>query len=424
MRTLTFILILLTTGVCYGQWAYKGLGHLTTYHLTLDKDTIYAGTSDGIYKKYAHSTDTNWTAVSFQGFKVISTMFLDSQRMVSIFESDTNTHTHFLSISPDRGASNSMFYNSSSVMWFHGGKFLAHVGADTIYALSHGVVTYDGGQNWQSLSTGGLVVCVDPQHSNEAYIGSTTMISSVVLHHSADYGATWNFLPVTGFYAGDNNILNMAMRGDYMYATGQGVINRRNRWANQWTQLYLPDHVSEWLMNYTALDISPANDDYIYVSGGLGGDPNLQNSHVRLLISTNKGNTWDSLKYDPATRPQYAINNMTVQRHQQNDVIWLGGTGVFTYTKAAPVSVPKAENLLDEIIVYPNPVTDKMQLHISGHKGERVEVRVTNALGQQVHKGNYSAGDIAIHTQKWAIGYYQCTVILDGVSKTVKLVKM
>ena len=91
------------------QWAYKGLGGMATHQLTIQGDTIYASTSDGLYKKAMNSTDTLWEQVSFGGSMVLNTLFLDTGECLLLVAVNPSLHKAVLYKSADKGKTSTIF---------------------------------------------------------------------------------------------------------------------------------------------------------------------------------------------------------------------------------------------------------------------------------------------------------------------------
>ncbi|QMU28205.1 T9SS type A sorting domain-containing protein [Adhaeribacter radiodurans] len=78
--------------------------------------------------------------------------------------------------------------------------------------------------------------------------------------------------------------------------------------------------------------------------------------------------------------------------------VWLLAFNVFAqsqiYEYAAPIKLPGSNfythNVAPEIGVYPNPSTGKVFLSLAGFKGKRIQVRVTNVIGNLVLQESFN----------------------------------
>jgi hypothetical protein len=68
------------------QWSYIGLGTYYCSDLTIYSDSIYASTSDGIYKRSIHASDTIWYPAGMQGQQVVQTLVPSYSHFISVVE--------------------------------------------------------------------------------------------------------------------------------------------------------------------------------------------------------------------------------------------------------------------------------------------------------------------------------------------------
>ncbi|MDQ4140773.1 MAG: T9SS type A sorting domain-containing protein [Bacteroidota bacterium] len=64
-----------------------------------------------------------------------------------------------------------------------------------------------------------------------------------------------------------------------------------------------------------------------------------------------------------------------------------------TLSSKHPVTTSINPGLVQEVGVYPNPSTGKIFLSLSGFKGKRVQVRVTNVIGNVVLQNSFNETD-------------------------------
>ncbi len=410
MRTIFLFAFICMTFATRAQWTYKGLGGILTHQLTIENDTVFASTSNGLYKKYIFSNDTSWQQVSFNGTEVLNTLFLDQNECLLLVSTDPMLHKAVLYKSTNRGVSSSLFLPDTV---YYGYPNLAHMakslnGKDTIYLLSHGKKTYNGGQSWQPLAplgqyAGGNFVYVNPKKTSEVFTGGENMIFAASLERSTDYGQNWAGVDCSSVFAGDNAFEVMHIVGDYWYASGEGIVVKKHKDSTTWVQLLNVYSNPVWALYMFGFDFSPANDHYMYVSGD-----SYDNDKLKLLKSSTQGATWDSASYTMPGQTRYGVNDLKVQHVWGEDRVWMGGFGVFTYGQGVPppLSVPGTGKGDLEAKLYPNPAKDVLNISIPGAKSNNVTIAIMDVLGVMIWEGNSSNGKVTIPVEGWATGSY------------------
>ncbi len=405
------LLLFISSANSLCQWQYKGLAGVTTNQLTLDGDSIYASTSNGLYCKALNSLDTNWQLIGLAGKHVVNTEFIDAARIVSIVEVSRYHSQIFLSMNRGRNYSLAHLDTAESGVYNFGpriGKLPRY--SDTLYFLHFNLKTFDGGVTWQSMNLGGNMyndnkfICVAPDNSNDVYIGGETWILMAYALRSIDACQTWGSVNTTTYFVGDNAILDMTIADDDIFTCGEGVVVHKKRTDSVWTQLFNkhsgPDPT--WALYFFSIALSPVNSNYLYVSGQ-GYTPSTDK--VRLLTSVDKGGTWDSLSYDPGLMlPIYGIHDITIQRSGGNDIAWLGGTGVYTYTRSVPVSIDNVTLHPSTVDIHPNPAMDRV---IVCSSNQISSLEVVNTLGQVILRlGNLSTTSVDLDISMFNQGVY------------------
>lgn len=256
-----------------GQWTYLGLGITQTTDLTIYSDTIYASTSDGIYKKYVYSTDTNWTACGMQGESVVQTLIPNHMEFISVININA-TYTTQIYRSTDGGVSFSLLHPGiSSTNGYQYLDAIAHPenNYDTLYFLNHRLKTYDRGLTWDTIPTffqADRFIKVNTANHNQIILGGETFGFSAYLQVSNDYGTTWSMPMMNGYFSGDNSVHDMVIDGNEWYAAGEGVICKSTDEGNTWIQLlnYFSGPQDFSLYNYD-IEFSPTNKNRMYVTG-------------------------------------------------------------------------------------------------------------------------------------------------------------
>lgn len=389
------------------QWTCHGLSQAVTHQLTIHDDTIFASTNDGLYKKSLQSTDTVWTLVSFAGSRVVNTLFLDDNECLMLVETDPANYELSVFRSPDRGKTAALFLQDEALFKYPGLNHIAKspVGKDTIYLLDHNKKTYDGGQTWTDLGHQQLndnFVYVNPEKTSEVFVGGENFIFNATLQRSADNGQNWHLENTESVFAGDNALHVLHIIDGVWYASGEGIFVKKEPGSANWTQTLNVFSDPEWALYYFGFDHSPVNKNYFYLSG-----ENLNNEKLRLLKSDDRGQTWDSMTFTRPGVARYGVYDLKVQHVSGDDVVWLGGLGVYTYRQSVPLSVEQPQRERLGATVYPNPTTSELQVQIPGlSSGERVQLRVHNSLGQEVWRQEYTSGTVGIPVAGWASGLY------------------
>ena len=409
MRTLFLFAFICIAFAARAQWTYKGLGGITTHQLTIENDTVFASTSNGLYKKYIFSNDTAWQQVSFNGQQVLNTMFLDQNECLLLVSTDPMLHRAVLYKSMNRGVNSTLFLPDTV---YYGYPNLAHMakspnGKDTIYLLSHGKKTYNGGQSWMPLApsgqyAGGNFIYVNPKKTSEIFTGGENMIFAASLQHSTDNGQNWQDVDCSTVFAGDNAFEILHVIGDYWYASGEGIVVKKHKDSTDWVQLLNVYSEPVWALYMFGFDYSPANSNYMYVSGD-----QYNNDKLKLLKSSNRGTSWDSASYTMPGQTRYGVNDLKVQHVWGEDRVWMGGFGVFTYGQGVPqLSVHGTDKRRLNASLYPNPGSNMLHVSIPDAKTESVTISIMDVLGARVWTGNAVNGKATIPVEGWAAGSY------------------
>lgn len=418
MKYIYYVLIcFLPITSSFAQWSNQGLSHLTVNQLTLHEDTLYACTNDGIYKRSTELSDTNWAQTAFAGKTVANLLFIDRNECLSLVEEGTGPNRLvYIHKSSDRAHTFSLFYDTPASPTIY--SYLKHMdkgsGKDTLYFLDHDLKTYDGGRTWQPLGIPyhkKKFLQAHPGNANEIFAGGENGFFWPQLYHTANSGQSWEDIPV--FLHGDNAIHVLCIRGDDWYAACEGYVIHKKDTASTWRILLNTFSDPVWSAYYYGLALSPVNENYLYVSGA------SRSSKIHMLISADKGNTWDSLMYDPGLLPRYDIVELLVQHSDRNDIIWLAGNGVYAYSTAVPLGVDVTP--LARFKVYPNPVTDLLHVELAGNS-PNAQVMLVDGMGHILLRKTVRSRREWLDVRDIQPGVYSVRVIEDGKSVTVKKV--
>ncbi len=418
-----FLLLILFPLSANSQWSYHGLGGVVTNQLVIDSDSIYASTSNGLFCKALTSTDTNWHLVGLSGENVMNTKFITPQKCISQVEI-APSHS-VIKISDTRGRGYILGYADAAI---HANSWGSHIAktkhySDTVYCLDHNIKTFNGGTSWLPLkSTFDLGYYIDVSENNPelVYMGGihAQIITSYLCKQSLDAGQSWNTMLMSDtFYSKVNTIYNVAVSGSDFYGGGDNVIwyRRSDTFADI---VFNPISSAPWAMKYFGISLSPVNNNYVYVSGQGSG---ATSDKVRLLITSNKGNTWDSVSYLPSIGlSAYAIFSIVVQRKNNDDNIWLGGNGVYTFSKNVPATTGVVQPRVSPTRIYPNPSSDYLSVDADGD----VEIVLKDFVGREVYRKFIDKNCQRVDIKKLLPGTYLAELIGDNNITKHKFIKL
>ncbi len=418
-----FILALFISQTGRAQWEYKGLGHLIINQLTIHEDSIYASTNDGLYARNLFDPDTTWELRSFQGVKVLNTLFLDHDECLVLVETDAVTGRASLFRSQDKGKTSVQMLQDSV---YFGYPNLQHMvkagpGKDTIYLLDFDLKTYDGGQTWSALGhvpQSDNFVYVNPANHSEVFVGGENMMFSAHLQRTADAGQTWQIENTSSVFSGDNALHVMHIIDGDWYASGEGIVVKRDPGSSTWTQLLNFFSEPVWGQYYFGFDYSPADKDIFYVAGDSWAKEKL-----KLLKSHDRGLTWDTLSYTRPGQMTYGTFDLKVQHVWGEDRVWMGGHGVFTYTQSVPLSVGGI-GTEEEMRIYPNPASDRVIVKPGGGiQDQRLGMKIYNISGMLLMEQTIAGrGETVVDLADLAAGVY--IVSIEGRERhTIRLIK-
>ena len=386
-KSFTLLVFLFIATEAYPQFTFLGLSHTKTTDLTRFGDTLYASTQDGIFKRSVFAIDTNWMACGMQGNHVVQTLIPDHSTLISLVEIDSSFQ-NLLYKSTDSGNSFSLLcQDTSTINNYQFLNQLAHPEGnyDTLYLLSQSLRTFDGGLNWTTLSlvqNTNRFITVDPSDHSRIIFGGETFILSPFIQVSEDFGDSWNFPMMSGFFGGDNCVHDMEFDGNEWYAAGEGVICKTTDGGESWIQLQnswsFPPQFS--LYNFD-IEISQADKNNIYVTG-----TNNFVTEVPLILSMNKGIDWDTISFPAAIPGLPEMNCLTVVNMSSHERVYLGGNGIYSYDNVP--SRIKENSATKRIGLYPNPAGKELHISIDTKiflRNDFLSLRIIDALGREVY---------------------------------------
>ncbi len=383
MKHVYLIFAFLISSICsLAQWTNLGLNAFLVNDLTVYADTLYASTENGIYKKHLYSLDSAWTSCGMQGNNVVQTLVENHQTFYSLITID-GTYTNQLYKSLDGGLSFELMTESISNNNEY--QFLDQMATppndfSTFYLLNHQLKSEDGGSTWEPLNNSqntDRFIMVNPTNTAQVIIGGEADFFNPIVQVSDDYGETWDFPAMTGYFAGDNALHDIAIDGDTWYAAGEGVICKTEDEGENWVQLLNWFTLeSIYALYYTNIDFSPASTDVVYVTGL----NNTNANEVPLLISENQGATWDTIHYQSPPAVQ-RVQCMTVEHMNNTDYVYIGGKGVLLYNRQV-TGVLNAKSPLN-FSLFPNPSAEgRVQVNYISQSVEPITIQVFDLQGR------------------------------------------
>lgn len=76
-----------------------------------------------------------------------------------------------------------------------------------------------------------------------------------------------------------------------------------------------------------------------------------------------------------------------------------------------------------DLSTYPNPVADDFTLRVTPFRGERIEYRVLDSSGKQVHEGDIIAESTSIDSRQWSNGQY-VVQLSAPIHQSIRIVKI
>ncbi len=366
----------------HAQWTYVGLSGILVTDLTIHADTLYASTYDGIYKKYLPGADTFWTPCGMQGKHVVQTLVPNGQTFICVVEIDSTEMTQIYR-STNSGSSFQLLDTSVGRAGYNFLHKIAHPGDnyDTLYLVNQRKKTSDQGASWDSMDnvSWGHFIEVNPGNHSQIIVGGEGGFFNAVLESSSDFGKTWTFADMNGYFAGDNALHALAMNGHDWFGVGEGVICKTSDGGNTWTQLINTwSYPGQWQLYIFDVAFSPNDTTRIYATGD-----GREAYKVPLLYSPDYGKTWDTLSYATPAMPH--ILSLAVQGLAGRDKVFLGGLGVFQYENiftGIRVSDPLPPDHYSLSDNYPNPFNPATTIEFSLPEKDHVTLRIFTSLGQ------------------------------------------
>lgn len=381
------ILILLYIWCCNSevkaQLVFLGLSNTTVTDLFWVKDTLYAATSEGIFKKSIIDDDTVWMPCGLNTKYIVQFKALDFNNFLALTAIKETGKTQLYK-SSNGGVTFEKLLDESTMPARY--LFLDHLATglssfDTIYSLFHKKKTFDGGKNWLTINDFSLrFIKVNPNHSNEIYIGGENNIFSAEIKRSSDFATTFETLNMLSYFTGDNTVHDMVFINSRIVCVGEGVISYSDDQFKTWTT-----GLNTWQDNDLAMyifDIEKSTNGWLYASGS---QPN-QLPKIILHYSNNNAESWNTEVYNTGKNQSPQIKCMTLKNSDNEESIFLGGAGVYRITKNTANIHPSS--IYGKITIYPNPSFDgKYWVNFQNNFQNFENWKIYDLTGNVIQKG-------------------------------------
>ncbi len=271
-------------------------------------------------------------------------------------------------------------------------------GNRTLYATSFTNGVYkstDGGNNWFSINNGlggdaagAWVVKINPDNSNELYLGINNFGGGGALYKSTDAGASW--FNLSSFPAYDvlsieidntNNVIYCGATENYDWSVTGGLFKSTDE-GNTWSQISDLPRIAD-------ITINPNAPSMIFIASQPWYSVWLPDVQPGIFKSTDSGNTWqnvtDNLNHDYVLFTQINPNNTSQL------FVGTGGGGLWvsnnlTEVKEEIKTLPTEFKLYQN---YPNPFnpTTTIEFSIPDNSNSHlsfVNISLYNSLGEKI----------------------------------------
>ncbi len=415
MKTITNLVIFITIFLpssLMAQWTFLGLGKENCRKIEVVE--IYAGTSNGFFKKNLNDNDTIWTSLGLEGKEITDfVIFTTDTILVS-----TNTYSMggevSLFITYNNGINWSNYQNGfggNSGYSLCSSLELNPSASDTIIARAGACVakSTDKGITWQevymSWAYGGtqyhFIFDIDPNNPGTLWAGGVSGFLFPYLIKSIDYGNSWQFIEVDG--GGDNTCYSLINHPNNFNKILVGLSDRiiiSLDGGESWSIVYNPSV-------YTAIfdmEISPNNNELVYATG---------RKHEAILYdlfflkSYDFGITWETVNYPSNNISYWTWDLKIINEDSKDELFFATNHGIYRYSNSL-ISVPEIENQNENSwTLYPNPMSDKTTLSFNNLRTENHIFTLQDTQGRCVRTiSNITTNQVVINKDKLPKGQY------------------
>jgi len=155
------------------------------------------------------------------------------------------------------------------------------------------------------------------------------------------------------------------------------------------------------------------------IDGTLGGDGSSQG--VTKITSSDSENYVEIIAWDDETQDMWAVHfadeftGYIVGYKYGEATIWKNGTGINTMSTTD-------ETLKDEIKIYPNPVSNEINIEIEKGNLQDYMVSLTDMAGKQIYSKSFKEKKIKINTSHFQKGIYILSIETKNKKHSQKLI--
>jgi hypothetical protein len=372
------------------QWQSTSLHYYSTYSLVKKGSDIYAGTKYGVY--LTSDNGINWT--------VKNTGLIDSL-VLSLAVNDSGIFA---------GTYGGLFFSSNKGgLWISKGLTNDTITALTISGKNIFAGNNDGeiflssnnGNSWTALSIGltynDIIETLVSKDSN-IYVGCMTPSHSGGAYLSTNNGSTWN--PINNGLT-VSGVLSFAINGDTLF-------------AGTWNDgMYLSTNNGLLWTNVNA----GINCAYGVTSTAIRGHTVYAGTNeCGVYFSTDNGSNWATTGFDAYSNLVLLLSGDTLFAGIEDGGVW--------FLPLTTVGIKEINNNAVNIVVYPNPVTDNLQIEFNSEiRSEKLELKIYDVVGNLVFEKSITANKATVDISSFPCGVYVVEVRTDRGIEVRKFVK-
>ena len=281
-----------------------------------------------------------------------------------------------------------------------------------IYASYAGIIkTTDYGNNWEQvfslIGTNQWVTDIFCQEYGVIYAGIISFMTDAGgVYRSFDYGETWEYAGLSGYYiktlaCDSNGNLYAGSAGNY----GIGIYRSQDQGLT-WTGLKNDVFVE-------SIVITP--DDHIYI-----GCSNEYGTQGGVFVSTDYGDTWEMINTGLNNENVYGLS------YAPNGYLYAYGNHLHRSQNPVCSKIETQTNSNQEFMVFPNPVTDYLQIKSqTNHRSTGpVTVKMLDMYGRLVCSENNYISNSRVDVSGLDDGVYLLLIEAENKRFEQRIVKI
>ena len=296
------------------------------------ENTVFLGTND-LYK--STNNGETWDLTNFGLLAGVIEINCQTGELfvgnhIGVFKSEDNGNNWTQTVYNDNAHSIFLCSNNDLVIGFWGGVYLLKENGNNGYIT----MQIDNDQ---------IVNSFTEDHNNVLYAGITSFMTDAGgVYRSFDYGETWEYAGLSGYYiktlaCDSNGNLYSGSTGNY----GIGIYRSQDQGLT-WTGLKNDVFVE-------SIVITP--DDHVYI-----GCSNEYGTQGGVFASTDYGDTWEMINTGLNNENVYGLS------YAPNGYLYAYGNHLHRSQNPVCSKIETQTNSNQEFMVFPNPVTDYLQI--------------------------------------------------------------